>query len=145
MPDAWRLMVDRLAPGGLLVEGTCDETGRRSTWAALHADDPRTADGWPTPRTLTLAAHLGSLDRPSALAERLPKALIHHNVPGQPMHRLLADFDRAWAAAAAVGAFGARQRWAAALAALRGRGTVVLDGPRRWRLGEATFPWPGVA
>jgi hypothetical protein len=145
VPDAWRRMVDRLAPGGLLVEGTCDETGRRAAWAALHAEDAGSADGRPTPRTLTLAAHLGSLDRPSSLAERLPKALIHRNVPGEPVHALLAQFDRAWAAAAPVGAFGARQRWVAALTSLRERGTVVLDGPRRWRLGEATFPWPGVA
>ena len=52
------------------------------------------------PRTVTFATRLGSLDRPSDLAERLPKALIHRNVPGEPVHAFLRDFDRAWATAA---------------------------------------------
>ena len=71
--EAWATLRAGLAPGGLLVEGTCDEIGRRAAWVALDADGPR---------TLTLAAHLPTLERPSDLAERLPKALIHHNVPG---------------------------------------------------------------
>jgi hypothetical protein len=142
---AWRRMVDRLAPGGVLVEGTCDETGRRAAWATLYADDARAPDGRPVPRTLTLAAHLGSLDRQGSLAERLPKALIHRNVPGEPVHALLAAFDREWDAAAAQAAFGVRQRWLAAVAGLRRAGLPVLDGPSRWRLGELTLAWPGIA
>ncbi|MEY6569815.1 class I SAM-dependent methyltransferase, partial [Streptomyces sp. PGLac3x] len=63
------------------------------------------------PRTVTFATRLGSLDRPSDLAERLPKALIHRNVPGEPVHAFLRDFDRAWAAAAPYASCGARQRW----------------------------------
>ena len=78
-------------PDGLLVEGTCDEIGRRHVWVALGPEGPR---------TVTFATRLGSLERPSDLAERLPKALIHRNVPGEPVHAFLRDFDRAWAAAA---------------------------------------------
>jgi hypothetical protein len=59
--EAWAVLRDGLAPGGLLVEGTCDEIGRRAAWVALDADGPR---------TLTLAAHLPTLERPSELAER---------------------------------------------------------------------------
>ena len=77
---AWTELCGRLAPGGLLVEGTCDELGRRACWVALDASGPL---------TITLAARVADLDRPSDLAERLPKALIHHNVPGQPVHALL--------------------------------------------------------
>ena len=66
-------------PGGLLVEGTCDEIGRRHVWVALGPEGPR---------TVTFATRLGSLDRPSDLAERLPKALIHRNVPGRAGARL---------------------------------------------------------
>jgi hypothetical protein len=96
----------RLAPGGLLVEGTCDEVGRRAAWVALDAGGPR---------TLTLAAHLPSLPRPSELAERLPKALIHHNVPGQPVHDLLAALRRpAWDRAAPSATFGAGREGCAA-------------------------------
>jgi hypothetical protein len=132
---AWARLCGRLAPDGLLVEGTCDEPGRRHAWVALGPEGPR---------TLTLAARLAGLGTPSELAERLPKALIHRNVPGEPVHRFLRDFDRAWAAAAPYAAFGARQRW------LRAVGDLAVDwpladGPARWRQGEVTVHWPAVA
>ncbi|KQV18751.1 MULTISPECIES: hypothetical protein [unclassified Kitasatospora] len=131
----WERLCGRLAPGGLLVEGTCDEIGRRHVWVALGPEGPR---------TVTFAARLGSLERPSDLAERLPKALIHHNVPGRPVHTFLADFDRAWSAAAPYGAFGARQRWVAACGALGGSWPLV-DARGRWRQGEVTVPWSALA
>jgi len=129
--DAWRTLQSGLAPGGVLVEGTCDEIGRRAAWVDLRADGPR---------TLTLAAHLPTLDRPSDLAERLPKALIHHNVPGTRIHGLLQALDEAWDRAAPYAAFGARQRWVAT--------AEGLDHPkdvRRARWGELTVPWESVA
>ena len=130
--EAWTTLCAGLAPGGLLVEGTCDEIGRRAAWVALDPDGPR---------TLTLAAHLPSLERPSDLAERLPKALIHHNVDGEPIHDLLAGLDAAWDRAAAYASFGVRQRWVAACEALDWPQT----GPVRHRLGEVTVPWESVA
>ena len=135
---AWSTMSSRLAPEGLLVEGTCDELGRHAWWVALEAGAVR-------PRSLTLSTRLAGLQRPSDLAERLPKVLIHRNVPGEPVHALLAALDRHWAAAAPQGAFGVRQRWLATVTALRAGGTAVLDGPSRWRLGELTVPWSSVA
>ena len=63
------------------------------------------------PVSLTLAARLSTLDRPATLAERLPKALIHHNVPGEPIHALLSALDAAWRRGAGSASFGARQRW----------------------------------
>ncbi|MCC9307638.1 class I SAM-dependent methyltransferase [Kitasatospora sp. RB6PN24] len=131
----WQRLCGRLAPDGLLVEGTCDEIGRRHVWVALGPQGPR---------TVTFAARLAGLERPSDLAERLPKALIHHNVPGRPVHAFLTDFDRAWAAAAPYGAFGARQRWVAACTALGGHWPLV-DAPCRWRQGEVTLPWSALA
>ncbi|GAA4659141.1 MULTISPECIES: class I SAM-dependent methyltransferase [Amycolatopsis] len=136
VPGAWKLVLDRLAPGGLLVEGTCDEIGRLCSWVTLSADGPL---------TLTLSVRLGSLDRPSTVAERLPKALIHRNVPGEPVHDFLSLVDGCWAAAAPHGAFGARFRWLETVRMLRARGWPVLDGPKRWRLGELTVPWHTVA
>lgn len=129
--QAWTTMLGGLAEGGLLVEGTCDEIGRRAAWVALDADGPR---------TLTLAAHLPTLDRPSSLAERLPKALIHHNVPGEPVHALLAALDEAWDRAAPQAAFGPRARWVAACEGLEWDADV-----RRSRFGELTVPWGTVA
>ncbi|GGO87207.1 class I SAM-dependent methyltransferase [Wenjunlia tyrosinilytica] len=131
----WAALCSRLAPEGLLVEGTCDEIGRRHVWVALGPEGPR---------TVTFAARLGSLAAPSDLAERLPKALIHRNAPGEPVHAFLLDFDRAWAAAAPFGAFGARQRWVQAVRSLAGAWPVV-DGPARWRQGEVTVAWSALA
>ncbi|MFC4030202.1 class I SAM-dependent methyltransferase [Streptomyces polygonati] len=132
----WDRLRARLAPGGLLVEGTCDEIGRRHVWVALGPDGPR---------TLTFATRLASLDRPSDLAERLPKALIHRNVPGEPVHAFLSAFDRTWAAAAPLSSLSARQRWTHAVRELRATGWPVLDGPTRWRQGEVTVTWSAVA
>jgi hypothetical protein len=97
------------------------------------------------PLTITLAARVADLDRPSDLAERLPKALIHHNVPGQPVHELLRAFDRAWAVGAPHAAFGPRQRWIAAVERLAADGWPVVGGRARWRLGEVTLRWSSVS
>jgi len=136
--SAWTAMTARLAPGGLLVEGTCDELGRHAWWVALES-------GASVPRSLTLSTRLASLEKPSDLAERLPKALIHRNVPGERVHDLLVRLDRCWAAASPHAAFGVRQRWLVTAASLRDSGVEVLDGPSRWRLGELTVPWSVVA
>jgi hypothetical protein len=133
---AWRTVRERLAPGGLLVDGTCDEIGRRACWIAV------TEDGGPV--SLTLSTRLAGLQRPSELAERLPKALIHRNVPGQPVHTFLSALDDAWARSVPLAVFGARQRWQAAAAAVRDAGWPLLDGPARWRLGELTVAWHAV-
>jgi hypothetical protein len=133
---AWDTMRAALGPGGLIVEGTCDEWGRRSTWVALDAEGPL---------TLTLSARVADISAPSDLAERLPKALIHHNVPGRPIHEFLRAFDGAWAAAAGLSAFGPRQRWAAAAESLAEQGWPLVGSARRWRLGELTVRWSAVA
>jgi hypothetical protein len=133
---AWDTMRGALAPGGLVVEGTCDEWGRRATWVALDEDGPL---------TLTLAARVQDLEWPSDLAERLPKALIHHNVPGEPVHTFLRAFDAAWAAAAGLSTFGPRQRWTAACATLAADGWPLVGPERRWRQGEVTVRWSAVA
>ncbi len=134
---AWSTMSSRLAPGGLLVEGTCDELGRHAWWVAVEP-------GFDRPRSLTLSTRLAGLTTPGDLAERLPKALIHRNVVGEPVHAYLRALDRAWAAAAPHASFGVRQRWIAAVRAVRDAGVPVLDGPSRWRLGEITVAWSAV-
>jgi hypothetical protein len=134
--SVWARLRARLAPGGLLVEGTCDEIGRRHVWVALGPEGPR---------TVTFAARLGSLERPSDLAERLPKALIHRNVPGEPVHAFLTEFDRVWAAAAPFASLGVRQRWIRSVSALRADGWPVTDRAARWRQGEVTIAWDALA
>jgi len=134
--EAWTTLAAGLAPGGLLIEGTSDELGRKAGWVAVDASGPL---------TLTLAARAGSLRRPSELAERLPKALIHRNVPGERVHEFLCAFDESWAVKAPYSAFGPRQRWAAAVEGLLDQGWPVVGRSARWRLGEITVRWEAVS
>jgi hypothetical protein len=134
--DAWATMRGRLQPGGLLVEGTCDEIGRVASWVGLTPEGPE---------TFTISLRLAGLDEPSIVAERLPKALIHRNVPGERIHELLLALDRAWATHAPLGVYGPTQRWMALVATLRESGWPVLGTRSRWRLGELTLPWESVA
>lgn len=138
---AWRQVCARLAPGGSLVDGTCDEIGRLTTWVDVR----RARDGAPAPRALVLSWRLGGLERPSVIAERLPKVLIHRNVPGEGVHDLLQALDAAWARAAAHAPYGARQRFRVSVQGLRDQGWPVLSGPTRWRLGELEIGWDAVA
>ncbi|GAA4230694.1 hypothetical protein FHR32_003659 [Streptosporangium album] len=138
--DHWTMLRGGVAPGGVIVEGTCSEVGHRAVWAGLDGSGPR---------TLTFSTRFGGFERPSDLAERLPKALIHRNVPGEPIHAFLRDFDHAWAVNAPLSPYGSRQRWISAVRMLSRTWPVVerppLGGPARWRLGELTLPWAAVA
>ena len=96
------------------------------------------------PRSLTLSWRLRGLETPSVVAERLPKALIHRNVPGEGVHDLLAALDSAWARQAPLASYGVRQRFVATARALGEAGWPLLDGPARWRLGELTVAWSAV-
>jgi hypothetical protein len=134
VPGAWGLMLDSMPPGGLLVEGTCDEIGRLSTWVLVASSGPV---------SLTLSMRLAGLEKPSIVAERLPKALIHRNVAGERVHALLSALDACWATAAPHQAFGVRSRWLETVRLLVSRGWPVV-GPRI-RPGELTVPWASVA
>ncbi|WP_086852835.1 SAM-dependent methyltransferase [Amycolatopsis kentuckyensis] len=133
---AWGLMLASMPAEGLLVEGTCDEIGRLSTWVLVSQAGPV---------SLTLSMRLAGLEKPSTIAERLPKALIHRNVPGERVHDLLASLDACWATAAPHQAFGVRSRWLETVRLLAARGWPVLGPPSRIRLGELTVPWSAVA
>ncbi|MBO0984923.1 class I SAM-dependent methyltransferase [Rathayibacter sp. SD072] len=132
---AWRIMTERLQPDGVLVEGTCDEIGRICTWIEIGRDGPR---------SLTLSLRLGAIPSPLIAAERLPKALIHRNVPGERVHDFLHALERAWTINAPLAVHGPTQRWIASVRSLRSD-WPILGGPRRWRLGEVTVAWDAVA
>lgn len=132
---AWTLMVKSLAPQGVLIDGTCDEVGRLATWLAVGADER----GRPSARSFTLSTQLSTLERPSKWATRLPKLLIHRNVPGQAIHQFFLDFDAAWVTHVGLSVFSPRQRFIAAVRQLRDAGWPVRDDEHRWRLGEVTI------
>ena len=134
--DVWEEVCSRLAPGGLFIEGTCDELGRRGAWVLLDAAGPK---------TLTLAWDPHDVSTPSDVAERLPKVLIHRNVEGEAIHALLADADAAWANAAGWAPHGPRVRWREAQAELIRRGWPVTPQRRRLRDNALTVDWAAVA
>ena len=136
---AWNVMAPRLADNGLLIDATCDEIGRRAAWVALRKIGPDLQ-----PVSLTFSVHIASLDKPSDVAPRLPKILIHHNIAGEPIHGLFELLDTAWERTRAQAAFGARQHWLEMLKYATAQGLVTLDTPARWRLGEVTIPWTAV-
>ena len=133
---AWARMVARLAPDGLLLDGTCDELGRIASWVAVDAHGPQ---------SLTVSLRLRDLDRPGVVAERLPKALIHRNVPGERVHAFLGALDEAWRYASPQAAYGVRPRFVEAVGNLKAAGWPIQGGVRRWRLGEVTVAWAAVA
>ncbi|WP_380165262.1 class I SAM-dependent methyltransferase [Jannaschia sp. R86511] len=132
----WAQLTGSLAPGGLLVDGTCDELGRLASWVVLDAEGPR---------SLVLGWRLAGLARPGVVAARLPKALIHRNVPGEPVHAFLAALDAAWDTAAPWRDLGARQRLASTARALSADGWPVSRDPWHWRRGCLEVAWSAVA
>ena len=134
--ENWNRMSARLQPAGTLVEGTCSELGRVCSWVAITKDGPQ---------SLTISLRLPELEWPSIVAERLPKALIHRNVPGERVHELMTALDRHWQYNAALASFGPSQRWIAAVTALKADGWPVHDSGARWKLGELTVDWASVA
>jgi hypothetical protein len=132
---AWQRMCGQLADGGAVVEGTSDEWGRRASWVLLERDGPV---------SLTLSCRPARLVRPSEVADRLVKALIHHNVPGSPIHALLRAMDGAWDRHAPLAGYGTRQRWQAMCADLAAE-WPVLSTAGRHRFGELTVAWHAVA
>ena len=133
---AWSTMTERLAPGGLVVDATCDEVGRRACWLAV------TKGAAPQPISLTLSMRLATIEQPSDVAERLPKSLIHRNVAGEPVYDWLRALDDAWTRSAPLASFGLRQRFVATVEAVRSAGWPVLGTSARWRLGEVSLRWP---
>ena len=133
---SWELMQSRLQDNGVIVEGTSDELGRIASWVTLS----KTA-----PMSLTIALKLNEVERPSKVAERLPKILIHRNVEGEPIHKLLKDLDDAWFRNSALSTFSAAQRWIATCRDLKNSGWPITNNQKRWALGELTLDYEAVA
>jgi hypothetical protein len=131
---AWAEMSKHLHPLGAILDGTCDELGRLAAWVEITKAGPQ---------SLTLSMRLTDLIDPIEIAERLPKALIHHNVPGNSIHDFFQDLQRSWQGAAGIGVFGSKQRWRATAESMRER-WPILSPRNRDRLGEITVAWSAV-
>lgn len=133
---AWKLMQSRLSPGGIIIEGTCDEIGRLASWVTLTQWEPI---------SLTISLRLTGLELPSKVAERLPKVLIHRNVPGEKIFDFLNALDNSWKHHSGLAVFGASQRWLSVCKDLRTQGWPLVGDTKRWRLGEISVDWKAVA
>jgi len=127
--EAWRLMGERLQPGGLLIEGTCTPFGRLLVVQLLRKDGDALADAG-----LLFSTNFRTPDppRPEAFQAVLPKHLIHRMVPGTPIHRFMQLWEAAWSRARVVKSFGRRQVWVRAAEELARDGVDVLTD--RWLL-----------
>lgn len=133
---AWKLMQTRLSPDGLIIEGTCDEIGRVASWITLDRNQPL---------SFTISLRLHGLDRPSKVAERLPKVLIHKNTPGNRIYDYLQELDAAWDKSAGFAVFGAAQRFVQTAKILAQTGWPIENQPKRWRLGELTVRYEAIS
>lgn len=133
---SWALMQSRLTNSGVIVEGTSDELGRVASWVTLDKHRPI---------TFTIALKLNEVEKPSKVAERLPKVLIHHNIQGEPIHRLLKELDEAWLKNSGLSTFSPAQRWIACCKELKAAGWPVRNTQKRWSLGELTLDYEAIA
>jgi len=109
---AWARMASHLLPSGLLLEGTSDPLGRRWVVNVLR----KSADNAALEHeALVFRLTLREPFDPATLQPVLPKNLIHHMAPDEP----IAHFFAAWKQAALLTA--AHQVW----------------GPRRWFVAAA--------
>ena len=133
---AWEKMQSRLSENGLIIEGTSDELGRVASWVTLNKYEPI---------SFTISLRLQGLDRPSKVAERLPKVLIHKNSPGTNIHRYLSELDQQWDKAVGFGAFGAAQRFMQVAKSMAQANWPIENKPKRWRLGELSVDFQAIS
>jgi hypothetical protein len=129
-------MQSRLSETGLIIEGTSDEIGRVASWVTLDKLGPL---------SFTISLRLQGLERPGKVAERLPKILIHKNIPGNNIHRYLKDLDLEWEKAASFGVFGSAQRFVQLAKAMLQAGWPIENKPKRWRLGELSVDYKAIS
>jgi hypothetical protein len=118
---AWRAMGRALQPGGLLVEGTSDPLGRLLVVHRLRREgEALVSEG------VVFLARPKPLEDVRDFQAVLPKRLIHHVTPGEPVHALFEDWSTAWRDAS-----GDPRRFQAAGRLLAERRTDV-SAPARW-------------
>jgi hypothetical protein len=139
--DALDRLASRLAPGGLLIEGTSDPTGRLLSFL-LHE---RRGAGLERVG-LVMAPRVDAALEPRRLQAVLPKSFVHRVEPGGPVDRFFAAWARAWQASRRAGAE-PRVRFAAAGLELGRQGWTVDRRPGLLRRGFLVLgpDWPAAA
>jgi hypothetical protein len=139
---AWTAMASSLLPGGLLIEGTSEPFGR--VWVAnvlRRVDGEEAGDGHggetggETPPWLRYEGLLFSTNwrlgfDPAQFQAVLPKNLIHHMTPGEPIDGLMGAWKRAARETMATRAWGPRQWFIASAHRLAGLGYPIVLRPK---------------
>lgn len=124
---AHRTLLDQLLPGGLVIEGTSDPSGRQ--WVVNILRRPAEAVGAQPPASieaLVFGTNFAAGFDPAAFRAVLPKNLIHRVVPGEPIAAFLAAWSDAWRTAAGAGRpWGPRWAFGRAARALAADGYAV--------------------
>ena len=135
VPDVWRTVCAGLAPAA------CSSRAPATSWGGVAHGCFSTP---PVPAPSPCPGAPSTPLTPRRVAERLPKARIHRNVPGEPIHQFLADADAAWERASGWDPHGPRVRWRHALEDLA-RDWPVHPQQRRLADNFVTVDWQAVA
>jgi hypothetical protein len=93
--DALAALSASLTPGGLIIEGTCDPTGRLMTFNLFRKETALERSA------LVFAPSLRAGFAPRQLQAVLPKNFVHHAGPGGPIDQFFAAWHKHWQAARA--------------------------------------------
>jgi hypothetical protein len=126
---AYERLFQYILPGGLLIDGTSDPFG--SVWVANLVRKP--ANGRPAweVEALVFSTNFRTGFDPAQFQAVLPKNLIHHVVPGEPIHDLFQAWKRAALETSPVQVWGQRQWFGASAQKLAERGYHV-SLRRKW-------------
>ncbi len=135
---AWTAMINSLLPGGLLIEGTSEPFGR--VWVAnvlrrVASEEANGGnDGIPPPwlqyEGLLFSTNFRLGFDPAQFQAVLPKNLIHHMTPGEPIDGLMDAWKRAARETTATRVWGLRQWFIASAHRLVGLGYPIVLRPK---------------
>lgn len=123
--SAMAAMAGGIEPGGLLVEGTSDQSGRMVSF-----DVYRMGDGGLVHEVLVFGTNFRAPVEPADFQTILPKRLIHHMLDDAPA-AFFADWRRAFDLTRVQGVTDARARWASAATLMRERFDYPVDTRKR--------------
>ena len=126
--DAYAMLAQQVMPGGLFIEGTSDPFGR--IWTAHVLRRRQDAPAWLHEYTIFSTNFRTGFD-PAEFQTILPKDLIHHVVPGEPIFDFFRDWKQATLESVSKKTWGMQQWFAASAHGLASRG-YAIDLRRRW-------------
>lgn len=133
--EAWRLMGQRLLPGGLLIEGTSDPFGQ--VWVANLVR--KQTSGELIPEGLLFSTNFRQGFAPEQFQPVLPKNFIHRVIPGEPIEHFFRQWQQAYRETLPYRNWGVRQHFVQTARRLGKMGLKVGLRPRLLNQGLLLF------